>query len=257
MLARHPHVESMIGQNFKSGPLMARALGQGGHQSRRAQSPIDGQERLGSVAQLSRFPIVIVASTTVSAALADWRAQTRFMVAAACLSVLVIVVLLFVIVRSLTAQHRESQRRLEQEKHRLDTALNNMTQGLALFDASARVVLCNQRYIDMYGLSRAVVKPGIHFYEAVRHRKETGSFKGDVDEYCSAILENVAQGKSPGPSGNPGMEARFRPSFGRSRKAVGLRPWKTSPNAEIWNGSVTGIMPSCSRSSTTYRRRSR
>jgi diguanylate cyclase (GGDEF)-like protein/PAS domain S-box-containing protein len=195
MLARHPHIESMIGQNFKSGPLMARALGQGGHQSRRVQSPVDGQDRLGSVAQLSRFPIVIVASTTVSAALADWRAQTRFLVAVACLSVLAIVVLLFVIVRSLTAQHRESQQRLEQEKHRLDTALNNMTQGLVLFDASARIVICNQRYIDMYGLSRAVVKPGIHFYEAVRHRKETGSFKGDVDEYCSTILRNVAQGK--------------------------------------------------------------
>jgi diguanylate cyclase (GGDEF)-like protein/PAS domain S-box-containing protein len=195
MLARHPHIESMIGQNFKSAPLLVSVLGEGGHPSRRMQSPVDGQDRLGSAAQLNRFPIVIVASKTVSAALADWRAQTRFMVAAACLSVLVIVVLLFVIVRRLTRQHRESQQRLEQEKHRLDTALNNMTQGLVLFDASARIVICNQRYIDMYGLSTAVIKPGIHFCEAVRHRKETGSFKGDVDEYCSTILKNVAQGK--------------------------------------------------------------
>jgi len=195
MLARHPHIESMIGRNFKSGRLLTKVLGEGGHQTLRLQSLVDGQDRLGSAALLSRFPIVIIASTTVSAALADWRAQTRFMVAAAGLSVLVIVVLLFVIVRRLTRQHRESQQRLEQEKHRLDTALNNMTQGLVLFDASARIVICNQRYIDMYGLSTAVIKPGIHFCEAVRHRKETGSFKGDVDEYCSTILKNVAQGK--------------------------------------------------------------
>jgi diguanylate cyclase (GGDEF)-like protein/PAS domain S-box-containing protein len=194
MLARHPHVESMIGQNFKSAPLLATALGQGAS-SRRVQSPVDGQDRLGSAAQLSRFPIVIIASTTVSAALADWRAQTRFMVVAACLLVLVIVVLLFVIVRRLTEQHRESQQRLEQEKHRLDTALNNMTQGLVLYDAFARVVVYNQRYIDMYGLSTAVVRPGSHFCDVMRHRKETGSFRGDVDQFCSTVLKNVAQGE--------------------------------------------------------------
>jgi len=195
MLARHPHVESMIGQNFKSAPLLAKVLAQGSHSSRRIVSPVDGKKRLGSAAQLSRFPLVITASRTVSAALADWRAQTRFMVAAAGLSVLVIVAMLFAIIKGLTEQHQESQLRLEQEKHRLDTALNNMAQGLVLFDAAARVVLCNQRYIDMYGLSKMVIKPGIHFHDAVWHRKETGSFKGDVDEYCSTVLHNVAQGK--------------------------------------------------------------
>jgi diguanylate cyclase (GGDEF)-like protein/PAS domain S-box-containing protein len=144
---------------------------------------------------LSHAPIVIIATRTVAAALADWRAQTRFMVAAAGLSVLVIAGLLFLIVQRMTRQHQESQQRLEQEKHRLDTALNNMTQGLVLYDASARVVVCNQRYIDMYGLSTDIVKPGTYFYDIVRHRKETGSFKGSVDEFCSTVLGNVAQGK--------------------------------------------------------------
>jgi diguanylate cyclase (GGDEF)-like protein/PAS domain S-box-containing protein len=195
MLARHPHVESMIGQNFKSGPLLNKVLSGGGHQARRLQSPVDGQERLGSAGELSHAPIVIIATRTVAAALADWRAQTRFMVAAAGLSVLVIAGLLFLIVQRMTRQHQESQQRLEQEKHRLDTALNNMTQGLVLYDASARVVVCNQRYIDMYRLSTDIVKPGTYFYDIVRHRKETGSFKGSVDEFCSTVLGNVAQGK--------------------------------------------------------------
>lgn len=52
-----------------------------------------------------------------------------------------------------------------------------MTQGTVLYDASARVVVCNQRYIDMYRLSPAVVKPGCHFRDIIRHRKATGSFK--------------------------------------------------------------------------------
>jgi len=194
MLARHPHADSMIGQNFKTAPLMRKVLTEGGNETVRLQSPIDGQERLGSVGELSRFPIVIIATMTVAEALADWRAQTKFMVAAAGLSAIVVVTLLFLIIRRMTRQHQESQQRLEQEKHRLDTALNNMTQGLVLYDSSARVVVCNQRYIDMYGLSTDVVKPGTHFYDIVRHRKETGSFKGDIDEFCTTVLGNVAQG---------------------------------------------------------------
>src|ERR1700722_17261469 len=195
MLARHPHTDAMIGQKFKTAPLLAKVLAEGGQQTLRVLSPVDNQDRLGSAAELSHFPIVVVATTTVSAALTDWRAQTRFLIAAAALSALVIAITLFLIIRQITRQSRESQARLESEKHRLDTALNNMTQGLVLYDASARVIICNQRYIDMYRLSTDVVKPGCPFRDLIQHRKETGSFDGDVDEFCSNIRRNVAQGK--------------------------------------------------------------
>jgi diguanylate cyclase (GGDEF)-like protein/PAS domain S-box-containing protein len=195
MLAHHPHAGSMIGQNFKTAPLVNAVLTQGGYQTLRVRSPIDDQDRLGSAAGLSHFPIVIVATTTISAALADWRAQTRFLIAAAVLFALGTACMLFLIVRQMNRQNRDSQQRLESEKHTLDTALNNMTQGLVLYDASGHIVVFNQRYIDMYKLSTEVVKPGCHFYDLIRHRKATGSFDGDVDEFCSKIMRNVAQGK--------------------------------------------------------------
>ena len=195
MVARHPHADSMIGVKFTTAPLLSKVLTDGGQQTLRMESPVDHQQRLGSAAQLSHFPIVVVATTTVSAALADLRAQTRFMIVAAVLSALVIALVLFLIVRQLTRQTRESQARLESDKLQLDTALNNMTQGLVLYDASARVVLCNQRYVDMYRLSTEVAKPGCYFYDLIQHRKETGTFDGDVDAFCSNILRNVAQGK--------------------------------------------------------------
>jgi diguanylate cyclase (GGDEF)-like protein len=81
------------------------------------------------------------------------------------------------------------------EKHRLDTAINNMTQGLLLYDSSQRLVVCNQRYIAMYGLSPDVVKPGLAFRDLVTHRKATGSFKGDVDAFVSDVLRKVALGE--------------------------------------------------------------
>ena len=92
--------KSMIGQNFrKSAPLVNKVLAEGGRQTLRVLSPIDGQDRLGSAAELEHFPIVVVATTTISSALADWRAQTKFMIAAAVLSALVIAFMLFLIIR--------------------------------------------------------------------------------------------------------------------------------------------------------------
>ena len=195
LLARYPHVETMIGQNFADGPFFQNVLSKADQGTLRLTSPVDGQDRLGSARLLSDFPIVVIATRTVSAALADWRAQIRFLIAVAGLSVLVIAAMLFLVVRKLSQQHRLSQRRLRLEKQRLDTAVNNMTQGLLLFDSSQRLVVCNQRYIEMYGLSAEVVKPGCTFREVIAHRKATGSFVDDVDEYCASVLRDIGQSK--------------------------------------------------------------
>ena len=136
---------------------------------------------------------MIVAATTTSAALADWREQISILIAVAGLSVLAIAVLLFLVVRKLSQQHRASRQRLTLEKQRLDTAVNNMTQGLLLFDSSQRLVICNQRYLEMYGLSAEIIKPGCSFRDVIAHRKQTGSFTGDVDQYVARVLRDIDQ----------------------------------------------------------------
>ena len=50
--------------------------------------------------------------------------------------------------------------RLEQQNEQLDAALNNMSQGLAMFDKEQRLIVCNERYAKMYGLTAEQVKPG-------------------------------------------------------------------------------------------------
>ena len=195
MLARFPHVDELIGKKLPQAPLLQRILARGGQDTLRMESPIDGQDRLGSGAPLSHFPIVIIATATTASALADWREQTRFMVVAAALAALVITGILLLIVRQINAQNREAQQKLEAERLKLDTALNNMTQGLLMYDASARIVTFNERYMDMYKLSRDVVRPGLHYYDLIQHRKDTGSFDGDVREFCDPIMRDVAAGK--------------------------------------------------------------
>jgi diguanylate cyclase (GGDEF)-like protein len=188
LLARYPHVDDMIGRNFGTGMVHQKILSKTDHGTLRLTSPIDGLERLAAARALGKFPISIIATTTVAAALADWQQQTRFLIGVAALSVLIIVAMLFLIVRKLLQQHRF-------EKQRLDTALNNMTQGLLLFDSSQRLVVCNQRYVEMFGVSTDVVKPGCTIYQLLYHRKAIGSFKGDVEEYCGTLVRKMAQGE--------------------------------------------------------------
>jgi diguanylate cyclase (GGDEF)-like protein/PAS domain S-box-containing protein len=197
LLARYPHVEEIIGRNFKDGsnPQAAALLSQD-RGTARLISPVDGAERMVSVQSLTRFPLTVVATTTVESALADWRAQTKFLVVAAILVAIIAAVILVLIVRRLSWQHRSSERRVKLEKQRLDTAVENMMQGLTLFDQSRRLVVCNQRYVEMYGLSPDVVKPGRSLRDLVAHRNEMGFIQGDVDEYCDRILEHVANGET-------------------------------------------------------------
>jgi diguanylate cyclase (GGDEF)-like protein len=195
LLARFPHADNLVGRNFRTGPEEQLKVFELNHHTTRIVSPIDGENRLISSRALNEFPIVIVATTTVAAALADWHQQMYFLIGVGGISVGLIAVLLFLVVRRLSRDHAASQRRLTLEKQRLDKAINNMTQGLLLFDSSERLVVCNNRYIEMYGLSPRIIRPGATFVEILEHRQETGSFVGDVHQYIAATLRDIGRKK--------------------------------------------------------------
>jgi len=191
LLARYPHSSELMGRNFKNGPFAHQRVFGLDHFVGRFMSPIDGEDRLISSHALPHFPILMMATTTRAAALTDWREQIGILISVAGASALAIAGVLIAIVRKLLEQHRLSRERLTLEKLRLDRAVNNMTQGLLLFDAERRLVVCNQRYIEMYGLSAEVVKPGSSFHDIIAHRKATGSFTGDVDDYVTRVLHDI------------------------------------------------------------------
>ncbi|TYO63322.1 EAL domain-containing protein [Bradyrhizobium hipponense] len=181
LLARIPHVDDMIGRNYRTGSPEQMAVFQRTFVTTRLASPIDGKDRIVAARLLAGEPLVVIATKSLDATLATWRTQTKFFVTVAGLSVGLLVLTLFLIFRQVT-------HRLSLEKQRLDTALNTMTQGLLMFDQDERLIVCNRRYVEMYQLSTAVVKPGVHFRDVIQHRHDTGSFHGDVDTYCDGIL---------------------------------------------------------------------
>ena len=193
LLARYPRIETAIGAVFMGAN---NALGEHDSGAARLIGKMDGKDRLLAAHRLPHYPLVIAVTTDADAALAGWRDQRTLLIGGGAFSVLAITIVFLLIVRQLSRGHRWSKQRLALEKQRLDTAVNNMSQGLLLFDASERIVVCNQRYIQMYGLSPDVVKPGCTFLDLIRHRKESGSFDGDIDEYHSSLMRDLARGQA-------------------------------------------------------------
>ena len=86
------------------------------------------------------------------------------------------------------------RRRQSRDGTLLSMVLNNMTQGVVLFDAHERVLVVNDRYVEMYGLSPAVVKPGCTLLELIQNRITTGSLNIDPEKYRSEIMTAVRDG---------------------------------------------------------------
>jgi diguanylate cyclase (GGDEF)-like protein len=95
-----------------------------------------------------------------------------------------------------TAALRERETELQAQNFRFDAALNNMSQALLLFDADARLVISNQRYLDMYGLPAELVKPGVQLIDLLRARQERGSFQGNPEEYLANVVADVSEGRT-------------------------------------------------------------
>ncbi|HEY2134956.1 MAG TPA: EAL domain-containing protein [Xanthobacteraceae bacterium] len=75
------------------------------------------------------------------------------------------------------------EQELRTQNLRFDAALNNMTQGLVMFDRHNRMTVANRHYIEMYGLSADVVRPGCSLRELLEARTAAGTFGGDIESY--------------------------------------------------------------------------
>jgi diguanylate cyclase (GGDEF)-like protein len=85
------------------------------------------------------------------------------------------------------------EEKLRAQNVQLDAALNNMVQGLAMFDADLRVVIANDRYAELYNLTADQVKPGTHLREIIEHRIVKGELPGKTaDEVFEAMLSRIS-----------------------------------------------------------------
>jgi diguanylate cyclase (GGDEF)-like protein/PAS domain S-box-containing protein len=193
VLARHPHVETAIGVQFRGA---IDSLGQNKSAATRLADKLVGRDRLLVSHRLTHYPLLVTVGMDKAIALATWEHDAKILIVAAAFSALAFSALFLLIGQRLSQGDQRTKQQLAEEKLRLDTAVNNMTQGLLLFDSSERIVVTNKIYVEMYGLSPDVVKPGCSFRELILHRKQSGTFSGDVEEYRTKLMKNLAEGKA-------------------------------------------------------------
>src|SRR4029077_27206 len=113
-------------------------------------------------------------------ALATWRIQAIVLSDATLLGLCCLVFLL----RALSQQFH----RVSTSEAKVDVALNNMRHGILMFDSKGRLVLYNQRFLDLYNLLSDNVKLGCTLSDLLRLRKVAGTFKGDPDKYVAKLV---------------------------------------------------------------------
>jgi PAS domain S-box-containing protein len=189
LLARYPRADDRIGKSLANNPLFRELIASANIGSVRLTSQVDGKDRIFMAHRLENYPIVLSVGTTVEAALSNWRNSSLYAICAA--------VLLIVVTGGITAfSARQIAVKLRTHNLRLNTALNNMSQGLVMFDGTGHLVICNQRYLQMYDLPPERVRRCRTLRDILCLRVERGTYPGNPDQAAATLQHTIGQAKS-------------------------------------------------------------
>jgi diguanylate cyclase (GGDEF)-like protein/PAS domain S-box-containing protein len=90
---------------------------------------------------------------------------------------------------------RRNKSELRKQQVLLDSALENMSQGLCMFDADGRIVLYNERYAAMMDLDPPPYE-GQSLVEVLELQKAAGQWQGDARQYVGELIEEMRAGRT-------------------------------------------------------------
>lgn len=189
LLVRHPYRENVIGKILPTtgAALIAQKNPLGGVM--RNVSPVDDQERIIATKALAGYPLILSISRTTEACLAPFRRQALAVGSATALLLVCIAALFRLFLRGASAERRiasaeeraRSERDLRAHYERFGVALDNMVQGLCLFDADERLVILNERFATLYAIPDQLRQPGtkaedLRGFVLAQHRDAGGAW---------------------------------------------------------------------------------
>ena len=77
----------------------------------------------------------------------------------------------------------------------LDTALENMSQGLCMFDAEGKIQLFNERYAAMLGRTN-IPLTGRLLVDVLREEQAKGQWQGDANEFFARLVADAREGRT-------------------------------------------------------------
>ena len=97
---------------------------------------------------------------------------------------------------------RKSKRMQLRRNAFVSSALNHLNQGVVMIDAQRRIVFCNDRYLDIYGLARSDVPRNMTGPELLEMRRKRGQLDVSVEEFYDratspeGLITELPNGKS-------------------------------------------------------------
>ncbi|QQO17231.1 EAL domain-containing protein [Bradyrhizobium diazoefficiens] len=77
----------------------------------------------------------------------------------------------------------------------LDTALENMSQGLCMFDADGRIMLFNERYAAMLRCTD-IALAGRLLVDVLKEEQAKGQWQGDADQFFARLVADAREGRT-------------------------------------------------------------
>ncbi len=200
VLARFPVDASIIGHRFPDA-LSLKLISTADHAVGVSAGLIDGHVRMIAAHRVGSFPIVLGTTKTTATIYGGWWQTVGYVAAMSVLTFVIIAAFAFLFVRQFRnyqalVQERAGRQKSEQlhrQSLQFDVALNNMSQGLIMFDSSERVVVCNQRYIELAGLAPEFMRPGRTLREILQARQTQSGFMPDIEEYRRELLDDMTR----------------------------------------------------------------
>src|ERR1700730_7096128 len=191
ILVRYPDSTDRAGQKMPPRSPWYRVVAEG-RRFYRSPGVFDGEPRLVTVRSVGDFPLFINVSASEAATLAAWR-QTAVLIASGTVLTLVCLALLL---GTLAVQFRRAAEQAEQLRRREEdlrvqnlrfkAAIDNMGEGLAMFDAEGRMVVCNGKFGSIYSLPSDLLKSCTPYRNIVAYRVKAGVLAGDTSDVALA-----------------------------------------------------------------------
>jgi diguanylate cyclase (GGDEF)-like protein len=191
ILFRHPDGADATGMALSNKAIWLDAMAKG-DAGFRVFGQADGNIRYVSIRKVPEYPLIVDISVTEATTLALWRQRA----AAIGLGSAILLLLSIYLLRAITRQVRllsNSEASLAQKSHQLDAALNNMSQGVAMFDGRQRLIISNTQLAKIYRLTPEQTKPGISFRAILEERTAVGSVPRDVPNFVADSLDQVSR----------------------------------------------------------------
>ena len=90
---------------------------------------------------------------------------------------------------------RRAKGELGRQQVVLDTALENMSQGLCMFDADGKIMLFNERYAAMFRRTD-IALAGRLLVDVLREEQAKGQWQGDANEFFARLVVDAREGRT-------------------------------------------------------------